>query len=73
MPGKDRLKEGGSFGLKSLLFRMPLEYSAIAATPVDAFTFSSAAFSAVLKDHPQARTRIQQDTAQEYGVAMQIP
>lgn len=68
--GKERLSEGDSFGLKSLLFGTPLEYSAIAVTPVDAFTFSSAVFATALRNHPKTRAKIRATTYKKYKVMM---
>jgi CRP-like cAMP-binding protein len=64
-------EEGGAFGLKSLLLGLPIEYSVIAVTPVDAFSFSSDAFSNALRDHPKARTRIRSITMDKYRMVLQ--
>lgn len=67
---REQLSEGESFGVKSLLFDMPVEYSALAVTHVDAFRLSSADFAAALKHHPKAMAQIQAETMREYGKPM---
>lgn len=48
---KEVLKEGSSYGQKSLLYNIPMEASVRAITHVDMFTFSQADFELVLSDH----------------------
>lgn len=68
--GERKPDEGRSFDLKSLLLGIPLEYSVIAITQVDAFSFSSEAFDTALRDYPQVKERLDTITLNNYGMAM---
>ena len=68
----EKLRNGDSFGLKSLIFSIPVDYSARALSHVDVFAFSGADFVSVLQDYPHAREKIQEAVMKEYGRPMQI-
>lgn len=71
-PLPERLNPGDSFGLKSLLFSVPVAYTARAVTNVDIFKVKCADFASVLKDHPQAKEKIQEIALEEYNTALKV-
>ena len=68
----EELSPGDSFGLKSLIFSTSVAYSARAVTHTDIFSFGVTDFVRALRDHPQAREKIQAITLKEYGKPLQV-
>jgi len=66
------LHEGSSFGLKSLLYNIPMESSARAITHVDMFTFSQADFELVLRDHGNMEEMISQVAVGLFGEPLNL-
>lgn len=59
-------------GLESLLFCVPVDFTARALTNVEVFTLKRSDFISVLKAHPKTATEIQNVALKEYGLPIEL-
>lgn len=72
-PGKVKvLTEGNSFGLKSLLYNIPMESSARAITHVDMFSLGETDFELIVREHPITGEMISEIAQNTYGIPIDL-